>query len=399
MRINNSWILVGVFSIAAPVAGCISNDVAPAGHAHDAIAEAADDVYTCPMHPDVRSDRPGKCPICGMDLVRIDPAPAQAPRMRIDRLRRSAWGIASVTAEVSTWRSELRGEGRVIFDEGKEFDVSVWVDGRVDELRAGRPGQIVDAGETLLTFYSPDLIAAQQEFLAAPSAAGRQRLMRLGMTRADVDRAVTQARPLESVNVVAPVAAVVVTKHVRTGSGLMANRPALTLVPLNAVAIDSFWSALDAHDLSPGLDVRLSGTTPAAAASIARIVEIFPEATDGSRSVRARLQPSGDVPLAPGSYVAVHATVERQAVLAVPRDAVVVNGDRRIVFVDHGADGIEPRDVRTGRTSGDRVEIVAGLHAGEAVVASGVFLIASESRLRYATTFWKTGNQAASHEH
>lgn len=362
--------------------------------------------YTCPMHPSVRATQPGACPICGMDLVKIDPTISGEAALQFDPLRLQKIGVKMATVVEERLQMTVRGEGRVRYDEVKEVAISVWVDGRVEQLLVSRVGQAVQRGQGLFRFYSPDLIAAQQELLAAPDSLRpvlRQRLLRLGMTLADVDAILAQGKVKPTVIVAAPLAGVIRRREVETGAAIAANMPAMTIAPSANIIVEAAFFEGDAAYVRRGdLVLMLSPVLPGQTWT-GRIAELYPALDPETRALRARIEIVGDhTGLRPEAFVAVNAQADLGMRLTVPRDAIVLAGDRRVVFVDHGQGQIEPRDVQTGVVAGDRVEILSGLMIGETVVAAGTFLIASESRLRYATTFWQgvsSGNLGASHEH
>lgn len=358
--------------------------------------------YTCPMHTEVRAPEPGQCPMCGMDLVKIDPAVAGESAMQFDPQRLQKIGVKISPVTRGPLALVVRGEGRVVYDELKQAAVSVWVDGRVEELLVSRVGQAVQRGQPLFRFYSPELIAAQQELLAAPPSARpllRQRLLRLGMASADIDAVIERGKIIPSIVVVAPVSGAIRQRNVGAGEAIAANTPALTIAPSANVIVEADFFEADAALIRRGDMATLLSPTLGGQSFGGRIAEIYPALDSETRTLRGRIDITDAAsPLRPEAFVAVNVAVDLGERLTAPRDAVVIAGDRRVVFVDRGAGRLEPRDVQTGIVAGERVEILSGLMVGESVVASGTFLIASESRLRYATTFWR-GVTEFGHEH
>ena len=125
----------------------------------------ADDIshYTCPMHPSVHAAAPGRCPICGMDLVPVKRSEAKSGVVRVDEARLQQIGVRFATVERAPFVRTLRTTGTVAWDETRLVDVSLKVRGWVRNLRASALGAPVRAGDVLFELYSPELFAAQQE--------------------------------------------------------------------------------------------------------------------------------------------------------------------------------------------------------------------------------------------
>ena len=148
----------------------------------------------------------------------------------------------------------------------------------------------------------------------------------------------------------------------------------------------------DLGRVQPGAAVTVSNPAAPGAARAGVVRRILPERDPTSRAARVQVDVENpDLELQIGQFVAVEILTADPPVLQVPRDAVLYAGPRRIVFVDRGGGQLAPVEVEIGRTTAAAIEIRSGLEEGEEVVASGVFLIAAESRLQAATGFWADG--------
>ncbi|MBI2380517.1 MAG: efflux RND transporter periplasmic adaptor subunit [Gammaproteobacteria bacterium] len=350
--------------------------------------------YTCPMHPSVKSAQPGQCPICGMDLVAVKTADLKAGSILLDATRRQAIGLTLAKVErrkvERIWR--LPAELRV--DETRQQAVALRADGWIGELYADYVGKAVKAGEPLFTWYSPAVLAAQEEYLAASKrpgplleAAGR-RLRLLGLTEAQLAELRRRGKPLDYVPVHAPRDGVVLAKSVVAGSPVSQGQEILRLADLSTLWLEAEAFAPALARLRPGqtVAVRLAEGEPALAGTVA-FVE--PAVMTETRTARLRVLLSNtDGRLRPGQYATAELSVPLGEQLVVPEGAVLYAGERRVVFIDVGGNRLKPRLVRVGERLGNELVITEGLAEGETVVASGVFLVASESKLKTGGGAW-----------
>ncbi len=196
---------------------------------------AASGVWTCSMHPQIRMDHPGKCPLCGMDLVRLD-ATARAvddPRhLSLSEHARRMATLETVTIELRPLIKVIRTVGRVAFDETRLAQIAARVEGRVDEVFANVTGTMVKQGDHLVMIYSPDLLTTQEELLiaargdAASGRAGisrsltanaRRRLELWGITAEQINELTRTGVPQTHLVVYAPIGGTVLEKNVREG--------------------------------------------------------------------------------------------------------------------------------------------------------------------------------------
>lgn len=363
--------------------GCSHDDPrdrasAPAGSTPAADAAEAT-VYACPMHPSVRQAEPGRCPLCGMDLVKIA---ADAPdSVTVDAETRTRFGIHTVLTEEKVLTRTVRFAGTVGWDLRRQRDVAVRTSGTVEGLRvtAGSP---VRAGDALFSLRSPELAAAQADLLAGPAPdSARARLLAMGLTAAQVDGIVSRRAALSAVPVLAPVAGVVTSLEVVEGSPVGPGSAVARIADAGAVWIEANLSGADAAVLADGVaaTVTVEGGAPVAGV-------VHPLASgDAVSRVRVDLPDGGG--LRPGAVAVVEAPVASAPAVVVPVDAVVYAGTRRVVFVDDGT-ALVPREVELGARAGDEIIVTHGLAAGDRVVAQGAFLVAADSRLR-APAAWE----------
>lgn len=316
-----------------------------------------------------------------------------------DRVPVEAASVATVNFGLVTVRREpmtqtVRAVATIVPDESRISHVHTRVAGWLEQLFINTTGETVSAGQPLAAIFSQELLSSQTEYLAARKntaasgimsavlESGRTRLQVLGMTPSEIDAIEQSGTPRRLVTVFAPRSGVVVNRGVTAGTAVDPSTTLLSIADLSRVWV--LAEIPEAH--IPGvrvgtiaqLDFPASGRPPFEA----RVDFIYPTLTERTRTLRVRLTASNrGGALRPGLFGTATFDAGGTPVLSVPRDAVVDTGVQQHVFVAAG-DRFEPRPVTLGIQLADRVEVRAGLREGEQVVASGVFLLDSESRLR-----------------
>jgi Cu(I)/Ag(I) efflux system membrane fusion protein len=288
----------------------------------------------------------------------------------------------------------VRAVATVVPDESRISQVHTRVAGWIEQLDVNTTGETVRVGQPLARIFSQELLSSQTEYLSARKstsvsgitsvvvASGRARLTVLGMAPADIDAIERTGEPTRLVTVVAPRSGAVVNRGVTVGASVDPSTTLLTIADLSRVWILAEVPEASIPAVRVGaraqLDFPASGRAPFAA----RVDFVYPTLSERTRALRVRFSaanPGGG--LRPGLYGTAAFEAAGQQVITVPRDAVIDTGLQQHVFVASG-DRFEPRAVTLGVQSADRVEVRAGLKEGERIVAAGVFLLDSESRLR-----------------
>jgi len=408
------WVLFGGLLLLAAVS--IGSYVASRRTPKQA-AEAKQARYHCPMHPSYTSDRPGQCPICGMDLEPIPQGGASAAAgsegnvhglttVELSPERIQMIGVRTAVAERRVLGGGLELVGFVTPDESRIRRVQLRVSGWVQQVHGGQTGEPVRAGQPLLTIYSPELYQSEQEFLietglrdtmnhagtpAMPTmmhdspASARKRLELMGVPAAEIARLEREQKASSNLLLTSPVSGTVLERTVSDGQSVGPDTPLLTIADLTRV-----WVLADLYEMDVArvhVGARAEFTTDAFPDRhfAGRIELVYPTVSSETRTVKTRiiLDNPGGV-LRPGMYGRLRTAGPVQPVLAVPAEAVVDAGEHRYVFLARAGGRFEPREVRTGATGAGSVEIQAGLAAGDTVVSSASFLIDSESRLKAA---------------
>jgi Cu(I)/Ag(I) efflux system membrane fusion protein len=364
--------------------------------------------YTCSMHTSVKSETEGTCPLCSMNLVPVTEEEVSTGIIRVDSARRQTIGVTTARAERRAVERSIRAVGRVVYDQTRLADVNVKYRGWIGRLQVDEPGQYVRRGQTLFTLYSPELYATQQEYLTALESqraagrtaipdradylveASRQRLRLWDLQDAQIDRLAATGEPLKYLPITSPVSGYVIEKDVVEGASV---EPGIRLFRI--AGLDSVWVEAEVYEaelplIEVGQPAEVTLSYLPGRRFDGRVAFVYPYLQGATRTgtVRVRLA-NPDLVLKPEMYANVVIRLDLGERLVVPEQAVLYAGERSFVFVDLGEGRLKPTAVETGFKTGDEIEILSGLSAGDPVVTSGNFLIAAESRLKLAMEQWQ----------
>jgi Cu(I)/Ag(I) efflux system membrane fusion protein len=360
------------------------------------------------MHPSVKSPDPGRCPLCGMDLVAVSRGEVASGVVIVDEARRQLIGVKTTTAQRRPLAGSVRAVGRVVFDETRLTDVSVKYRGWIGQLHVDRPGQSVRRGQTLFTLYSPELYAAQQEYLTAVASqraagvtaaperadylvrASRERLRLWDLTPAQIDRLAQTGEPVERIPIASPASGYVVEKNVVEGSAVEPGMKLFRLAGLDRVWVEAEVYESELAAVTVGQPAVVSFPNLPSLRATGTVAFVYPYLDGAARTGKVRVELANPgLELKPEMYANVELTRDLGDRLVVPGSAVLHGGTRSFVFVDLGEGRLKPQRVELGVEQGEWVEVLSGLAEGDTVVTSGNFLIAAESRLRAAIEQWQ----------
>ncbi|HUP61939.1 MAG TPA: efflux RND transporter periplasmic adaptor subunit [Thermoanaerobaculia bacterium] len=372
--------------------------------------EKAADIYTCPMHPTVTSDRPGSCPICGMALVKRTPA-AQNPSLvgiSLSPEQRVTANVRTVRVALDTHTGELVTTGRVTFDERRLAQVTSYAAGRIERLFVNFTGDTVKRGQAVGTIYSPDLFATQQEYLLALENRERmrragfagartasddlvestnRRLMLFGMTAAQIAQLEKSRKPIFATTITSSVSGIVTKKLAVEQQYVMQGQALLEIADLSRVWVEADVYEQQLPNVSVGQRVEITSAATPGRTFNGAVSFIEPVLQGATRSARVRIELANPgLLLKPDLYVNVRIIGAPAPLhIMVPASAVVDRGQKQFVWVEVQPNVYEPREVRSGGRHGEQVVIASGLRAGDNVVVEGGFLLDSEAQLRGAS--------------
>ena len=335
----------------------------------------------------------GATPVGGM--ARDDDANA----ITIANRRRQMIGLETGKATHRDLVKSIRAVGEVTFDERLLSNITLKFDGYIGDLKADYVGTEVTRGQVLFTVYSPDLLAAQKEYLETLKRrsgtqsgllrAARQRLALWDMSDGEIQALEKRGAPQDYVAIYAPRSGTLIERNIADGSAAKMGQTLLSIADLSRVWIEAevFEADLDLVRVGMNADVTLpylpGRTYPAT------VEYVYPYLHGQSRTGRIRLSlENPDGKLKPAMYAEVSLKADLGHRLSVPEEAVIVAGKSRVVFVDLGAGRLKPVRIQTGRTAQGFIEVLDGLSLGDTVVTSGNFLIAAETRLKTGIDQW-----------
>ncbi len=316
-----------------------------------------------------------------------------------------ALGVVYATVERQTLTRTIRTVGTVAAPEPGIADVTPKIDGFVEQLYVNYTGDAVRQGQPLLTIYSPMMVAAQEELLTAKRLisqldstaaeawrnaqatleAARRRLAYWDISSEQVQRIEQSGEVTKTLTLVSPVDGVVLEKNVVEGQQVMPGLRLYRVADLSSVWAEGDVFEQDLQFVHVGSQAHIEVAAYPGQHLMGRVSFVYPTVDQESRTNRVRVTvPNPGLRLKPGMYTTIYFDVERPNVIAVPAQAVVVTGQRNLVFVRDTAGMLNPVEVVLGVRAGDQVQILSGLSEGQTIVAAANFLVDAESRL--ATT-------------
>jgi Cu(I)/Ag(I) efflux system membrane fusion protein len=354
-------------------------------HANGAASEQQVLYWYDPMVPDQHFDKPGKSPFMDMQLVPKHAGDVAAGGVRIDPGLQQNVGVRTAVVEVGSLATQLRVPATLTWDLRRESVVSAPVNAIVSRVFIKAPFERVRRGQALATVLAPEwssAIAEAQALGHAQSGAARS-LQGAAQQRLRVLGVPTGASRDGGVVLPSPQSGVVSEVLVREGQAVMPGTPLFRVNGTDTLWLEAAIPQAGSAGIRPGTKVQATVTAVPGTTFDGEVEALLPQIDPTSRTQRARivLRNEGGQ-LVPGMFAELTLQAEEgTAVPLVPTEALIATGtDSRVIVV--GTDGsFQPVRVRTGRSSGGRTEILAGLKGGERVVTSGQFLIDSEASL------------------
>ncbi len=365
--------------------------------------------YTCSMHPFILRDEPGSCPICGMALtpVKNDGSNASSEEgVTIDPITLQNMGVRTEPVSKRNLERSIRTVGVVAMADERQYAVNTKIEGWVEQLHVDQLGQRVSKGQPLLSIYSPQLVAAQQEYLLAAAnrqrlagssfpeiAAGSARLLEAARTRLSywdispeqLKHLERTGKPSKTLTLYSEHSGIVTSKKVLQGARVMAGEELLQIADLSTLWVNADIYEYELPWVKVGQKAEID--LPMLGRTIAGTIDyLFPALDNATRTVKARIVIyNRELAVKPSMFANVRIAAQTaSSVLTIPITALLNSGNEQTVFVALGEGRFAPRPVTTGLRDESMVEVRSGLNEGESVVVSAQFMLDSESRLREA---------------
>lgn len=383
----------------------------PTGEKSAATLDSNIDYYHCGMHPWITSDKPGKCPICGMDLTPVYKNNAKNSEgiVSIDPVMEQNIGVKTEMVTKRKLTHTIRTTGRVDYDETKQTVITTKFSGYIEKLYVDYTGKSIQQGQPLFEIYSPELVAAQQEYLQAIRYKGtmksandstvnsgandlfqsaKKKLLYWDISASQIKELEQSGNIKKTLTIYSPFSGVVIEKNIFEGMQVQAGVNLFKLAD-----ISKMWVYADVYEnelswVKSGEAVSIELPDNAGTTVQGNVSYIYPFIQDQTRTAKLRIEFSDKNQLVKKDmYVTVNITPTVSInVIAVPEQSVIHSGNRDIIVMAMGKGKFMSMEVKLGALSDGYYEVIEGLKEGDVIVTSSQFLIDSESNLKAGTS-------------
>lgn len=365
-----------------------------------------------PMHPAYKSDKPGKAPDCGMDLVPIYEtgveAKANLPEgaFQISPEKQQLIGVQYGEAAYRPVSKTVRAVGRLAYDETKIVRIHTRFEGWIEKVWVDFTGKLVEKGQPLISIYSPELLQTQQEFLLARRGreelaestfrgainaseslfqAARKRLELWDISEAQINDLEKSGKPIKALTLYAPTEGFVLTRNAFPKQRVTPETELYAIADLSTIWVLADIYEYEAPEIKVGQTVNVTLSYYPGRTFRGKVTYIYPQLDSATRTLKVRVElPNPDFTLKPDMYANAELKIDYGKRLVVPQEAVLDSGSEQTIFIAHEGGYFEPRKVQLGAKVDNQFIVLGGLKAGERVVTSANFLVDSESKLKSA---------------
>ncbi len=365
------------------------------GHQHE-----EETIWTCSMHPQIKQNEPGLCPICAMDLI---PLAGMQSAENADPNEVVMTEAAAKLAEVETSIVQLGKpvkevylQGKIHVDERRIAELTARYGGRIEQLNINFTGQNVRKGQKLATIYSPDLVSAQRELIEAfavkesnPSLykATKAKLHAWDLTDEQITAIEKSGEPQVYFDILSPISGTVMMRHVALGDYVKQGMPLFKVADLTRV-----WALFDAYEsdlpwVKQGDKVSFSLEALPGETFTSKVTYVDPMIDAKTRVAKVRVEvANSNLQLKPEMFAnaVLEARLSNEDVMVIPKSAVLWTGKRAVVYTkvpERETPTFLFREITLGPDAGDNYIVKEGLSVGEEIATNGVFKIDASAQL------------------
>lgn len=356
--------------------------------------------YQSAMHPWIKSDKPGTCTICGMELTPIYPgekslnADSAENVVTLTKNQVQVLDVQTAEAKIQPLTRSLAVAGMIDDDARRHRFISAYVDGRIEKLYANHHGIEVVAGQPLTMIYSPALLQAQREYRQLTGELKTNtglRLQQMGLTPEQIQNLATGDPTTLSTQLLAPLTGTVVNHEVYEGQYVTTGQKLFEIADFSTMWFQFIAYEQDMPWLHLGQSVSVTTPSLPGKSFAGKISFIDPNFDESTRSTKIRVELPN--PLIDGRRELLHklyadgtVAITSPAVLTIPRTAVLQTGPKALVYLDSAGSTYTQTPVKIGRRGDTLVEVLSGLKPGDKVVTQGNLLIDSQAELNRSFT-------------
>lgn len=350
--------------------------------------------YQSAMHPWIKSDKPGRCTICGMELTPVYEGTkgldsANTNIVPLTQTQIQVLHVQTVVTKKQPLTRSLHVSGNINEDQRRHRVLSAYVDGRVDKLFANHHGIEVIEGTPLALLYSPTLLQAEREYRQLSGDLKKNtglRLLQMGLTQPQIDTLEKKSPDALNSEILAPLSGTVVEHHVFEGQYVTVGQEMFEIADFSTM-----WFLFNAYEqdipwIKLGQKVEVSTPSVPGKTFTGEITFIDPNFNEASRSTEVRVELAN--PLVDGRRALLHrlyadgiVQVELPEVLAVPKSSIMQTGPEAVVYVDQGGGSYARTTLKLGRRGDALIEVLSGLKEGDKVVTNGNLLIDGQAEM------------------
>ena len=359
-------------------------------------------IWTCSMHPQIKQDKPGKCPICGMDLIPLESMSGSSESINPDEIMFSE--AAAKLAEIQTSIVKKGNpeklvylQGKVEADERNVAELTARFGGRIEKLYVNFTGETVRKGDKLASIYSPELVTAQKELIEAMAfretrpaiyKAAKAKLKLWDLNDEQISAIEEKAEPTIYFDILSPISGTVMQRNVALGDYVKMGDPLFRITDLSDV-----WVMFDAYEddlawIKRGDRIEYTIRSVPGKAFTGKISFIDPVIDPVTRSARLRVETGNPgLMLKPEMFASgtIHSVISgKNNRLMIPRSAILWTGKRAVVYVkvpDRESPSFLYREIELGPEAGNFYVVAGGLKEGEEIATNGVFRIDAAAQL------------------